>query len=356
MGNWRFKVAVVVVTLLLVLPSCGKREGPNSLAQAMAMMPADVRRFGFTNWTLIKQYERAEELTSRDSVEKRITFFRSLLHGQTTPHLTDIISFDLHAETWGWDGTDLLWEASALHDGPPIRVLRLRDDFDFAPLEARFEQRGFDLSEYRGVPIYSHELQVGMDWYVPGHLAIFNTAIMAQDGILVLSAKIDSIYKVLDVYRGGAASLFDEENVQTVVSCLGGVAAAIVSTDMCAILGDEVELSPAAVEERHGLNPKRVHAYSVFALGYWYEETQPVGRMVMQYARAEDAQSDLAVRSDVIRDGIGLDGVPYREVMTLKDASVQGNTLVLQLRPVDDRPSRLFDMVLNLNLAFAICP
>jgi hypothetical protein len=48
---------------------------------------------------------------------------------------------------------------------------------------------------------------------------------------------------------------------------------------------------------------------------------------------------------------------PYRETnFVLADATIAGSSVVLSVRPVDDRPRRLFDMVYRQDMAFAVCP
>ena len=43
-------------------------------------------------------------------------------------------------------------------------------------------------------------------------------------------------------------------------------------------------------------------------------------------------------------------------VFGLESASVAGSDLLLQVRPADDRPRRLFDMVYMRDMPFAGCP
>lgn len=103
---------------------------------------------------------------------------------------------------------------------------------------------------------------------------------------------------------------------------------------------------------------KPVQPYLALGVGYRYVDGKPLGIVVLSYPGADMAQADLAVRRQLANEGVSLvTNQPYREtIFTLADATVTGSSIVLSVRPVDDRPRRLFDMVNRQDMAFAVCP
>jgi hypothetical protein len=92
-----------------------------------------------------------------------------------------------HAEAWGWDGSDLFWDAQLATSGAPLYVLRFRDDLDLGFFEARPDERGFRPSEHQNARVWSHDLDVGADWFGSTDLAVRDTALL-PDGHTVLMA------------------------------------------------------------------------------------------------------------------------------------------------------------------------
>jgi len=122
--------------------------GASPLAEAISFAPADATLLNFTDWSAIKRYEGAENISSRSSMDDRIDLLMSTTRGQAAASGFALPYMEQQAALWGWDSTDLLWEATiTTAGGPPVYVLRLPDDFDMDGLVARFEERGFARSE-----------------------------------------------------------------------------------------------------------------------------------------------------------------------------------------------------------------
>src|SRR5262249_12774843 len=103
---------------------------------------------------------------------------------------------------------------------------------------------------------------------------------------------------------------------------------------------------------------KQVHQYAALGIGYRDEHKAPVGVLVLHYAHAKDAAADLPIRRSIAQDGVSLvTARPYRDALfTLQGAAVIGSDLVLRLRPAGGLPRRLFDMVQQRDMSFALCP
>lgn len=374
-------IILIGLVLSIGLAGCGKGGGKSesNLEKALAMLPADTSEFYFTDWALIKETEGFADLSSQDSFERRWEFMRQAFVGSvaadppvrprhTTANSYGLNHFQEHAENWGWDNTDLVWETNGIASGPPFYVLQFPKGFDFAPLIARLEERGFSQSEYQGATIYSHDMNLKEDWIRTTEMGILNTAMLEDEKILMMSTKLETVQTLLDTYRGDARSLVDSSAVEASVEALGQVAAALIATGVKACIGSGSDISSliggkiseeqlAQLEERFQ-QIEGLHVYDTLGVGYRYEDEKLIGLIVMHYPQEADAQADLEPRQKLAQEGISLQvKQPYSEVMfTVDEASVKGNSLILQVSPVDGMPRRLFTMFMSRDMIFAVCP
>jgi hypothetical protein len=360
----RAALALLAVLVLLPLGSgCGQAKAESALLQALAMVPVGTADVGFTDWAWIKAYLGYAGLTSKSTLEERRQFLVSYSQGPVP--MADFVggSYQQNAELWGWDSTDLLWEAGAALGDDWVSILRFRDDFDFAPLLALFAERGFSQGEYRGVTIYSHEKSWKLDWVVND--AILNAAVLPQVKVLILSREIGNVRDVLAAYQGAITALWDDGEVQATAGRLGEVAAARIlttgGTNLCPTvsIGADRVLPPAidaSVEE--AVRGVTLHYFNTLGVGYRYEEGRPIDLVVLHYTSAGDAQADLEARRKLVAEGPSLArrGAHYSDYFTVERAAVEDSDVVLELRPVLDRPGRLFTMITNRDLLFASCP
>jgi len=339
-----------------------------ALGTALAFAPAGSGQIHFTNWAAIKEQHGADALTSESPFDERLDFLLGLdstdapASGFTLPY------FAQQAKAWGWDTTDLDWEATIQGEGPPAFVLRLRDDFDFNGLIARFEERGFTWTEQDGALVYSHPLDLTVDWRT--ELGVFNAAVLPEAKILIHASSPDAITPLVAAYSGGAN--WQQQPVpQAMAAALGDTNAAIL------MVGPQVcsDLSSAAVLDRLLGDPNisaeqvdalkqeffgdgTLHPYLGLGVGYRPSGSHPLGKIVLHYPTASAAEEDLAPRQKLAAEGHSLvTQAPVSErIFGLESASVAGSDLLLQVRPADDRPRRLFDMVYMRDMPFAGCP
>ena len=372
-----------ILTLLTGLMACGKGEGKKSsnLDQAMAMAPTGTQWFYFTDWALIKEYEGFTDISSQNSIETKMKF---LMFGadatadppkpmrQASASAYGIQYIRNHAEVWGWDITDLAWEITIESSGPPLYVLQFNKDFDLGPFLALLNEREFTTSEYQGVTVYSHEMSLKDEWLSKtGAFAILNTGVLEKENRLVLSAGIDNVHAVLDAYKGDDKSLTDDSAATATAEQLGEVASAIISSgpELCgsmsvsAIFGPQVtaeqreELIEKLGLDKAMVDDSRLHPYLAFGVGYRYKDDTPVGLIVFHYSSAATAEADLELRRQWVDEGTSLiTRAPFSEALfTIEEATIQDTDLVWRVRPANDMPRRLFDMVYRRDLLFAIC-
>ena len=352
------------------LAACGGNAGGASgssqrsaLLQALALAPATVTDFAFTDWSALTQYKGAQGLTSKSDKDARQRFLVSLNQDQAlaSAYGVDYALAQDEASLWSWDSTDLIWE-STVSPGPPVYTLRLRDDFDFTPVAKHFEERGFHKETYREAALYTHRLDLTVDWAPP--LGIFNTAILASAKLLILSSSPDSVRSVLDVFAKVAGSLADDAAFAGVATQLSGAASAELAPGayICSrifdVLGPRVTPEQLAQLRQTVADAGQVHVYGALGVGYHDEQSRPVGLLVFHYAASGDAQVDLAARRTLASTASSLlTNKPYSdEVFSVEAATASGSDLVLRVRPVQDQPQRLFIMWYSRDLLFAACP
>jgi hypothetical protein len=338
-----------------------------SLWDALSFAPPNTDLLGYTNWVAIKRQQSVESLTSAAPFEQRMELMRALNRTHAAAAAFAIAYFARQAEEWGWDSTDLLWEAAVQGRSAPVFVMRLRDDFDMARLDALFDARGFARSEQAGASVYTHRLDLTVSWRT--ELAVFNAAVLAEEHILIHSSDPIAISDVLAAHDG-AANWQHNPAALAVASALSPTTAALVALGpqtcsgmgMAALLPSLLRDGQPTADElaaigRDYFGGRPLDPYWAMGIGYHYYNMQPLGTIVLHYANAQTAQIDLQPRQQLAAEGKSIAAqAPISEALfTLEDARVEGSSIVLEVRPAGDLPRRLFDMFYRRDMPFAAC-
>jgi len=366
-------MVVIGCVLALGLPAWGEQEVFTSpLREVLALVPALVTSpmISFTDWSLIKAYTGMEAVTSRSSEEERLALLQTTLKDQYDPSGYAPTLPSRHAEQWGFDKTDLSWEANILsRELPPTYVLKFRSGFDFEPLIALFQKREFVQEQVHGATLLTHELDLTADWVRVAELSIHNTALIPEEHLAILSSSPGAVEALLQTRQGGLASLSENPAAVATVDRLGETAGAMLLLGMDTCLGftqsplldligqvpteEVVEKLKALVAETPQFFP-----YEALGVGYRTEVDRPIGRIVFHYSVAEAAAADLPLRQTLAEGGFSVSReASYSEVFfTLEKASVEKEDVVLTVLPINNQPRRLFEMILYRDMIFAGCP
>ncbi|MBW7885235.1 MAG: hypothetical protein H3C34_21915 [Caldilineaceae bacterium] len=342
-------------------------SAPSALTTALGFTPAGATLLQFTNWSLIKQYESAGQVTSKSSMDARMDFLLSTTRQQAAASMFTGNYLRNQAELWGWDTTDLLWEATIDGIGPPIHVLRLRADFNMAALMRRFEERDFSRSEEGDAVLYSHPLDLRVDWRTD--LAVFNAAVLPAQHILIHASSPEAVLAAVRASQGAIPTWAGLPAFTGTASALGETAAAVLAPgpSICAVFDPAMIVgagdgAPLTATELEALKAERfgdgsLQPFLVFGVGYRSEAGRPLGVIAMRYLDAARAAADLAPRRRLAEEGLSLGAnKPYAEVLfTVEDALANGPNLLLYVRPANDQPRRLFEMIYRRDLGFAAC-
>jgi hypothetical protein len=340
----------------------------SELFEALQFFPQVANYVQFINWAHIKKIEGFESVTSTSDRDEWRKFFLTAFQKDAVDSAYGITRLAEHAQVWGWDTADLEWEARLIMSSPPSYILKFREDFSFAPIISRFEERGFEKRIYQGIPIYTHKLDINLEWLRATEFSILNTAVIEDAHMLVMSINPDFVMTMIDAYQDRSDSLADKPDVQAVVSRLDDPIAAFVSGDPCSVFSSEALLARQRFDTRINLdqlqaqlnNRPQLRNYDALGIGYFMKISQPVGMIVMQFSNVEEANEDLQARQQLAQTGLVRDkeARTYSEVFfTLEqDAKVDGRQIIILVKPVDNNPSRFFMMIDRMDMTFATCP
>lgn len=337
------------------------------LEEALALSPATTELIAFTDWSVIKEIAGVGDLTGEAPLEERLDF----LYGQQAQAIGSLFAGGYlrnHAEIWGWDSTDLLWEASLTLDGPPLYLLRFRDDFDFDPVIERLNERGYTTTEVEGATLYSHEMNLTLDWLRTTELSILNIAYVPDEKLFVLASSPEVVTNTIHAVTAGT-TLAALPPVRAVAAELGDVGAAMITPLGCqesgagAFIGQSIEEIKAHFERMRQSEISGL--YITFGLGYRVEtvdeQSLPLGILVHYYPLAGQAHADLEPRRQLAEEGTSLaTATPYAELFDVVDAWVNeddagGANLVLALHAIERSPQLFFQMFFQRDLLFSTC-
>lgn len=273
-----------------------------------------------------------------------------------------------HASLWGWDSTDLQWEARSSIISPPVYILKFRNGFNFEPVIASLEKHGFEKTSNHGIPIYAKELDTSLDFIRTTELSIFNTAILENENMLVLSIDHDAVIRIIDTFQKESPSVVAKKAVQELILSLDDPIGAFISGNPCSLLSSQALLQRLATAPLADIKQVRLQLdsrpalqnYEALGIGYHVENSDGLGKIVLQFSDPENALKDMAIRQELAQNSMtsGKEPLPYKEMFfTLAEkAKLEGNQIVMNVTPVDRRVSRIFLMVQRLDMNFATCP
>ena len=183
---------------------------------ALRFVPAGAKEVSFTDWSLIKSYAGAGALTGASPFEAKADFLLALTRTQAPAAFYAGSKLKTHHASWSWDTLDLDWEAS-FSAGGPAYVLKFPASFDLGAVIAHFQEHGYTKDEYRGVPLYTHELNVKDEWVRTSDFAILNVGVLEKQNILLLATRMDGVRHMID----GVAGEGDRERYRPAVEAMG---------------------------------------------------------------------------------------------------------------------------------------
>ena len=331
-----------------------------SLAQALTLVPDNAELVTFTDWMLVKQSADAGDVTSQSASAQQADLIK-WLKAQTPFAAYGFTQVDTHANDWGWNSLDVVWEVATRVGENPVYVLKLRDDLDVANIYRHFEDRQFKRFNYLGATVFA--FSGNADWASTTQRSIYTTAVLEDQKVLIMSYQPQNVRAILELNAKLTKSLGESEDIKTTSAVLADkpsvfMAKASFACKSLDTWAKDLGITGDAIERFKGsFSAEPVHAYSVFGVGYAHEGDAVIGTLVMHYDKAEDAQADQTARENDLKQGMSLNSMqPYTSLLTLDTVTVQGNDLVLQVRPANNSPKTLWSMITRQDMAYARCP
>ena len=332
----------------------------DEVLRAVPASPAEWQIY-FTDWAQIKENLGLGFLTSAGSLELRFEMGLRLSEDQAAASAFGLSRLRTHAEDWGWDSSDLDWEATIASDQwPLVYLLQFSEGFDFAPIASHFIERGFTQTASFGIPVYSHALTPDTDWLRTTEFSILNTAILSQEALLILSSSPVALERTLSTWLERNPSAESDPLAVRTVQHLEQPETAVILRDpgLCLrFLQQQISDADYDGKEYDATDLEGLIPYQVFAAGYHEIDGHAVGRILFEYEVPKNADLDLFERCDLARSSLTrVNDRPVSETyFTVLDCQANEGAVVLTVDPVDNRPSLLLAMVYRLDARFAAC-
>ena len=326
--------------------------------------------FDFTDWTALKTLHGGADITSASPLEERQRLVLDMVRSEASGSRFGLDRLATWPELWGWDNTDLAWEATPWDPrSESTKVLRFRDGWDSGPFIDRLEALGYSRTDDRYGSLFSDPPDFRPS---PGGEAVLDadelllaapsspSVAISNDGRTVAIREGDRADKLLRIAARADPATFAASPFGRAAAALGRPVSAIIvdGTPGCHWAGlADIDYSEEMTTLARSVGP--LHPYQALAMGYERSGAgEPVmGRYAFAYKRARQAVADLPGRRTLIDGGYSSrHGKPYREAaFTLADAQVDGRTLVLKVAPLYDNPKVFLELLNGRSLSFATC-
>lgn len=330
------------------------------LSQTLAFTPPDTTLVTFTDWDRLKAAHGMEILDSTLPEDLRFKGMVELTENDGLFSGYGLRSFEGHADAWGWDSSDLAWDAQILTSGAPVYLLRFRDDLDLEPFISLLDEREFESRSYGDALIRSHDLDLRSDWVRTTELAIQNVALLPDGHSVVLSGSSD----VLEASLDAAAT-------STPATVAGGPAGKVAAS-LDLPISAAIELGPKACfayADTSFADDPDIDAELVASVGplsaweamgvatYAAAGEPPMARLAFLLADPAIAASEADSRARIAREGHSLaSGQAYADVaFEVAAASAAGSVARIDLAPANGRSGSISRALFARDLLPARC-
>lgn len=319
-------------------------DGPtpgDGLSQALAFAPPDTTVVTFTDWDRLKASHGLEVLDSTLPDDLRLTGMIELTEDDGIFSGYGLRYLQGHADAWGWDTTDLSWDAQILTSGAPAHVLRFRDDLDLELFTSLLDEREFESRPHGDAVIRWHDLDLRSDWIRTTELAIQNVAFLPDGHTVVASGSPDVLESILDAASSSTGSTAGSPAGQVAASLEMPISAAIeLGLNACAAYSDTSFADDPDVDAELVADVGPLSGWEAMGVAtYAAAGKPPAARLAFLLVEPETATSEAESRARLASEGHSLvNGEAYADVaFAVTDASAEGSVALIDLAPVEDR-------------------
>ena len=121
-------VFALVLTFMLAVPTAGSIGGPATvlaqqaagpaaadstpMLEALSLLPPEIDAFEFTHWSALKAVHGGADVTSASPLVERQRLLLDVARSEATTFPPGLDRLATWSDRWGWDTTDLEWQAS----------------------------------------------------------------------------------------------------------------------------------------------------------------------------------------------------------------------------------------------------
>lgn len=340
----------LMLMMVLVAPAAAQDEDATApLLQAMAYLHPRTDPVGidFVDWAQLKRLHGAEDVTSASPLDERQRFLLEVARNESVPVPLGLDRLATWADTWGWDTTDLDWQARYL-DGR--NVLHFREHWDPASFRVALDSFGYELDATGDIEVWraprddmpsdmllervGAEIDAPETWFTSAPVSI------SDEGRTVVVHAHGSGAAPRDVRKAARPDLERVADTPAVraAAALGDVVAGDVAGGREHLCRWPGEADTFADHPQISTILEGLHGYEARATGYTREAAgSPADvRYVFSYRRPRHARADLEGRAALVELGAPWD--PASSALSLMDARVDGKELILDVQPEHGHP------------------
>lgn len=323
-------LAAVVAVVVTGLVAWRLRTPPTPIEGALAMVPADTSRASWTDWTGVRRELDAD--LDADSSPQAVDAFMSAAFADDLSAMSALgTSAAVMQPELGFSPATISWELLAQSPGGAVEVIGVDDATDLGGIAERLSALGWtEPEESDGVWVGGPDVLSGVGGGLTPELQHF--VLLADRGIILASDQAPYLEQVMEVVHGDADAADD---LAELAAGLGEPLAAAVydGAYACEHLAmaqadDDARTEAEQLVESAG----GVHPLTGFAMGLLDDASL---RAVMQVEDPDDAPGDADARAQLATGPAPGQGGDFSDRFSLEDASSEGRTITLELRPRD---------------------
>jgi len=348
----RALAAIVVLAAVVVAGVAFARtqgEPRPLLAQALDTVPEVTQTANFTDWRQVRDVLDMPSVTSESPAAERQALLDAAYEQDLLVGSSLVGSVDGMVSHYGWSVLDADWDMFAQSREGAVSVLALRANVDFDALTAGLARLGYttptEAALDGGIWHGGTDLVPRIDPLLTPGLA--EIAVLADRRLVVASDDAAYAARTVAAITSGVGSLGEVPEVAATAVPLYGAAVAVVhqlprACEITSFASTDAADQSAAVqraEEAGPLAPQRGLGFGVQQQG-----SGLVLDVVLRFASEAQAADQAPVRERLATGEAVGQGGTYDERCVVSDARVQGQNLLLELRPVAPQMSLLSDL------------
>jgi hypothetical protein len=328
------------------------RQHDSRIEAALKTLPNQTLVASFTDWEAIRAQIDPHVSSSSKPVERADFFEQVYDRDFSTTSVLGVFDEDM-ATSYGWTVLDSEWEMYGQSRVGAVEVLRMPDDFDFAAAERALTRLGYGAADKDGVRVADEETLAAIAPNLTPQLTA--VVLLPDDGVIVTSDASSYADVTVDTIDGERDSVDDQNGVAAMAAALGdsSVTAQMDVGDYGCVAAGFGQADPAQQRLARQRTASVGGVSATHGLTLSIDERRDLS-VVMSFASGDEARDDQAARLALARGAAPDQGGTFDERFRVVRADVEGQNLVMVLRPRSKDTQLLRDLG-HGGLLFASC-